>query len=92
MGAFYFFPNIEKYLGKKTPEGKQIATDEELALFILEKGHVVLLPGEVSCFSFECQGSKFEKPGYLRMAFACPTNDMLVRGCEALSDVLLTLS
>lgn len=38
-GAFYLFPNVEKYLGEK------FKTDEDLAMYILQEAHVAVLPG-----------------------------------------------
>ncbi len=38
-GAFYLFPNFEKYLGKK------VSTDFDLASYLLEKHDLALVPG-----------------------------------------------
>jgi len=80
QGAFYFFPNIEKYYGKKTPDGKVINTDDDLSVYLLQVGHVVTLAG-----------SKFEKAGYLRIAYASSNNEVLIKGCEELSNALAKL-
>jgi len=78
QGAFYFFPNVEKYLGRKTPEGKVLETDLDLAKYILQNAGVVLLPG-----------SKFKKPGYFRIAFALSSKETIQEGCKSLSNCLL---
>lgn len=57
-GAFYLFPCFEKYIGKRTPDGKLIDSTQELSLYLLEQAHVVTVPGE----AFLC-------PGYLRLAY-----------------------
>ena len=58
-GAFYFFPDMRRYYGRRTPEGQRLNTDEELALYLIESANVVTVPG-----------SKFQRPGHLRFAYA----------------------
>ena len=58
-GAFYFFPNMRAYCGRHTPQGQFIDTDETLALYLIEDANVVTVPG-----------SKFQRPGHLRFAYA----------------------
>jgi aspartate aminotransferase len=79
-GAFYFFPNVTKYFGRKTPEGKLISTDEDLSLYVLQSVGVVSIPG-----------SKFQKPGFIRLAFASSPDDRLDAGCKLLAIALLQL-
>jgi len=81
QGAFYFFPNIQTFLGRKTPQGSVIHSDEDLAVYIVEKYQVVTLPG-----------SKFWKPGYLRLAFANMNEMTIKKGCQLLSDALHSLT
>nr|BCX00478.1 MAG: aminotransferase [Bacteroidota bacterium] len=45
-GAFYLFPNISAYLGRRTPDGHILQTAEELCLYLLETQLVALVPGE----------------------------------------------
>ncbi|MFH1004365.1 MAG: pyridoxal phosphate-dependent aminotransferase [Bacteroidota bacterium] len=48
-GAFYFFPDISYYLGKKNlffREGSKIKSSSDLCMYLLEKGHVALVPGD----------------------------------------------
>jgi aspartate aminotransferase len=80
LGAFYFFPNITKYYGKKTPEGVTIKSDEDLAIYILKAGAVVTIPG-----------SKFQKPGYLRIAFASSPDERIRIGVEKMAEALQKL-
>lgn len=58
-GAFYFFPDMHNYYGRRTPEGQVLDTDEALALYLIENANVVTVPG-----------SKFQRPGHLRFAYA----------------------
>ena len=58
-GAFYFFPDMRRYYGRRTPEGQLLSTDEELALYLIESANIVTVPG-----------SKFQRPGHLRFAYA----------------------
>jgi len=43
-GAFYFFPDVSSYYGKSF-NGKKIANGDDFCLFMLEEGHVSLVPG-----------------------------------------------
>lgn len=58
-GAFYFFPDISGYFGKKTPEGKSIRSSEELSDFLLTEANVAGVPG-----------SAFGTDGYIRYSYA----------------------
>ncbi len=60
-GAFYFFPDMSAYIGRRTPKGETIADDKQLARFILDSQHVVATPG-----------SEFLRAGHLRFAYAVP--------------------
>ena len=37
-GAFYAFPNCSGVLGKKTPDGKKLVTEQDFALYLLDSG------------------------------------------------------
>jgi aspartate aminotransferase len=58
-GAFYCFPNISAYFGKKTPSGTTVNDSVELASFLLEEMGVALVPG-----------IPFGAPNYMRLSFA----------------------
>ena len=45
QGAFYVFPEVNSLFGKKTPAGKVISNADELAMYILEEGHVAGVTG-----------------------------------------------
>ena len=44
-GAFYVYPSIKGLIGRSTPEGKTIATDEDFALALLESVGVAVVHG-----------------------------------------------
>lgn len=58
MGAFYIFPECSSYLGKSF-EGRKIATATDLAMFLLEEGHVACVGGDA-----------FGAPGCIRLSYA----------------------
>lgn len=56
--AFYLFPDMSFYYGKSNGETK-INNSNDLALYLLEKGHVALVAGEA-----------FGSPEYIRISYA----------------------
>lgn len=58
QGAFYVFPNISAYLGKKV-DGKTLETDLDFCEFLLDKA-------KVACVA----GSGFGAPGHMRISYA----------------------
>lgn len=78
-GAFYVFPGCQAFLGRRTPQGKAIATDVDLCMYFLEEGGVALVPG-----------TAFELPGHFRISYAASDADLaegiarLSRACAAL--------
>ncbi len=44
-GAFYVYPSVAMLIGKRTPDGKVIATDEDFALALLEAVGVAVVHG-----------------------------------------------
>ena len=44
-GAFYVYPSVRKLIGKTTPGGKTIATDEDFAVALLEAEGVAVVHG-----------------------------------------------
>jgi len=59
-GAFYAFPDVSAYLGKKTPEGSVLDDDVQLCDWLVEVGKVAVVPG-----------SGFGAPGFVRLSYAC---------------------
>lgn len=78
QGAFYLFPEVSSYIGKKDTEtGKVIESSGDLAMFLLEEGHVATVDGAAFC-----------APGYIRLSYA--TADDTIR--EALDRMARTLA
>ena len=58
-GAFYVFPSCAAYLGKSTPEGRRIETDEDFVMALLEEGGVACV-----------HGAAFGQSPYFRVSYA----------------------
>jgi aspartate aminotransferase len=61
-GAFYAFPDVSAYLGRKLPSGGAagvVDNDVALCRYLLEEGRVAVVPG-----------SGFGAPGYIRLSYA----------------------
>jgi len=57
-GAFYLFPDVRVFVGRRKPSGEIIADDMALASYLLDSG-VAAVPG-----------SGFGMPGFLRLSYA----------------------
>ncbi len=44
-GAFYAFPDVSAYFGRKTPAGEVIKTDEDLSMYLLNKAYINTVNG-----------------------------------------------
>ncbi len=79
MGAFYIFPECSSYLGKSF-NGRKIATATDLAMYLLEEGHVACVGGDA-----------FGAPGCIRLSYA--TSDENIRKAIArIKEALAKLS
>ena len=58
-GAFYVFPEVKSFFGKKTVEGELISNADELCMYLLNKAHVSTVTG-----------SAFGEPDCIRISFA----------------------
>ncbi len=58
-GAFYLFPKCSSFYGKQTPDGQTIGNSTDLAMYLLEKGHVATVGGDA-----------FGDPECFRMSYA----------------------
>lgn len=58
-GAFYAFPDMSAFLGKKTASGKKIETSTELCLYLLEEYNIAAVPGDA-----------FGEPNGIRISYA----------------------
>ena len=64
-GAFYVFPNVSAYFGKKTTEGEVINNADELAMYFLNTANVSVVTGKA-----------FGNTNCLRMSFATNTKNI----------------
>lgn len=78
-GAFYLFPSCEALLGRRTPEGELLESDQDLARYLLEAGRVAVVPG-----------SAFGLPGHFRISFATDT-DRLMEACQRIAVAIASL-
>jgi len=69
-GAFYLFIRCMKLFGKKTPSGKLLKNDNDVATYLLENGNVAVVPG--IAFGLE---------GYFRISYAT-SEELLVKACQ----------
>ena len=78
-GAFYVFPSVQGCLGKTTPKGAKIETDEDFVVALLDEEGVATV-----------HGSAFMHPGYMRVSYATSTENLreactrIQRFCAAL--------
>ena len=79
-GAFYAFPSCAGIIGKKTPKGKTLNTDEEFVLYLLEEQNLAVI-----------QGDAYGVSPFFRISFATSMSELkegcrrLRLACEALS-------
>lgn len=76
-GAFYFFPEISSFFGKKDQDGNTINNSGDLALYLLNQGHVATV-----------DGNSFGNDNYIRLSYAASDENLkeaLRRIKEALS-------
>lgn len=79
QGAFYLFPEVSSYIGKKYND-RVINNSGDLAMYLLEEGHVATVDGEAFCL-----------PGYIRLSYA--TSDENIReAMKRIADALAKLS
>ena len=64
QGAFYVFPDVSSYFGKKI-HGNNIENANDFALFLLERAHVATVTGEA-----------FGNPPCIRISYAANENDI----------------
>ena len=78
-GAFYAFPDVSWYVGKKTSEGSILDDDVQLCDWLVEVGKVAVVPG-----------SGFGAPGHVRLSYATSL-DNIKNGVERLAKSLTSL-
>jgi aspartate aminotransferase len=75
VGAFYAFPNVSSYFGKKF-NGTPVNNSLELSTYLLEQGKVALVPG-----------SAFGDDKYIRLSYATSMENVK-KGLDRIEDAL----
>ena len=75
-GAFYVFPRCSSYFGRRTPSGAVIATSSDLAMYLLEEGHVATVGGDA-----------FGAPDCFRLSYAT-SDENIVEACRRIAEAL----
>jgi aspartate aminotransferase len=78
QGAFYLFPKCDSYFGKSY-EGRTIANAADLAMFLLEVGHVACVGG-----------GAFGSPECIRMSYAT-SDENIVESMKRIKETLALL-
>ncbi|MFA6276602.1 MAG: pyridoxal phosphate-dependent aminotransferase [Pedobacter sp.] len=65
-GAFYFFPEISSFFGKKDADGNVIKDSADLALYLLNVGHVATVGGD-----------SFGNNNYIRLSYAASDENLI---------------
>lgn len=73
-GAFYVYPSIAGCIGKQTPKGATISTDEDFVTYLLEEFGVAAVHGEA-----------FGLSPHFRVSYAT-SNEALVQACSRIQD------
>jgi aspartate aminotransferase len=63
-GAFYIFPNVNSFFGKSDGE-RTIKNDSDLSMYLLEKAHVAVVPGNA-----------FGNENCIRLSYACSEEEL----------------
>jgi aspartate aminotransferase len=79
-GAFYVYPSCEGVIGRKTPKGKVLETDEDFIAYLLEDQGVAAV-----------HGAAFGLSPYFRISYATST-EALEKACERIQTACGQLS
>lgn len=79
-GAFYIFPDVSAYFGKKTPQGETLANADDLCMYLLHTAHVSTV-----------SGNGFGEPKCIRMSFANSLEN-IEKGFKKITQALAQLS
>ncbi len=72
-GAFYVYVGCGDLIGARTPNGSVLATDTDIATYLLDAG-VAVVPG-----------SAFLTSPFIRLSYATATDDV-IQGCDRITD------
>jgi len=78
-GAFYFFPEVSSFFGKKDPNGNVINGSADLALYLLNFGHVATVGGD-----------SFGNDNYIRLSYAA-SDETLTEALRRMKEALANL-
>jgi aspartate aminotransferase len=78
-GAFYAYPDISEYLGKKAGDGTPIRTSTDLCMYLMEKEGLAAVPGDA-----------FGEPDGIRLSYST-SMDQLGEAIIRLKQALLSL-
>lgn len=78
-GAFYFFPEISSFFGKKDPNGNTIKGSADLALYLLNFGHIATVGGD-----------SFGNDNYIRLSYAA-SDESLIEALRRMKEALANL-
>ncbi len=78
-GAFYAFPDVSEYMGRRTKAGAVIDDDVALCDYLLDVARIAVVPG-----------SGFGAPGFVRLSYATSMAN-IVRGVERMAEGLAAL-
>ncbi|MEM7655103.1 MAG: pyridoxal phosphate-dependent aminotransferase [Bacteroidota bacterium] len=79
-GAFYFYPDLKHFLGKKSPNGQVLSDIEQLCLYLIDEEGLALVPGNA-----------FGTESHVRISYAY-SNEDLKSGVSRLASGLSKLS
>ncbi|QBQ43084.1 pyridoxal phosphate-dependent aminotransferase [Sphingobacterium psychroaquaticum] len=78
-GAFYFFPQISSFFGKKDLNGNVIKGSADLALYLLNEGHIATVGGD-----------SFGNDNYIRLSYAA-SDESLIEALRRMKEALAKL-
>jgi aspartate aminotransferase len=78
-GAFYVFPDVSAFLGRRTKGGRRLESDGDFALALLEEAYVAVV-----------QGAAFASPGFVRISTATD-EATLSRACLRIAEFCQSL-
>jgi aspartate aminotransferase len=79
-GAFYVFPSMQGCIGKTSPKGVKIETDEDFVIALLDETGVAAV-----------HGSAFIYPGHFRISYATST-EALQEACTRIQKFCASLA
>jgi aspartate aminotransferase len=78
-GAFYVFPDVSAFFGRKTAEGQAIDSATDVAMYLLRQVAVASVPGE-----------GFGAPAHVRLSYAT-SREALEQGIGRIAEALSRL-